>query len=68
MWSGPSLKPAFADEDLVRVIEGAYHGHPNPSRNEYVLMGGNPTAGGDPWEVPEYPVGVKPEPHFNPPT
>jgi glucose/arabinose dehydrogenase len=62
----PSLKSVFPDEDLVRVVEGAYYGHPNPSRNEYVLMGGNPTAGVDPWEVPEYPVGVKPEPHFNP--
>jgi len=31
-----------------------------------VLLGGNPTAGVDPWEVPEYPVGVQPEPKFNP--
>jgi glucose/arabinose dehydrogenase len=62
----PSLHAVFPDEDLVRIVEGGYYGHPNPSRKEYVLMGGNPTAGVDPWEVPEYPVGVKPEPSFNP--
>jgi len=62
----PSLRAVFPDEDLVRIVEGGYYGHPNPSRKEHVLMGGNPTAGVDPWEVPEYPVGVKPEPKFNP--
>jgi hypothetical protein len=62
----PSLKSVFPDEDLVRIVEGGYYGHPNPSRKEYVLMGGNPTAGVDPWEVPEYPVGVQPEPNFHP--
>jgi glucose/arabinose dehydrogenase len=62
----PSLRAVFPDEDLVRIVEGAYYGHPNPSRKEYVLMGGNPTAGEDPWEIPEYPVGVQPEPHFDP--
>jgi hypothetical protein len=62
----PSLRAVFPDEDLVRIVEGGYYGHPNPSRKQYVLMGGNPTAGVDPWEVPEYPVGVQPEPAFNP--
>jgi glucose/arabinose dehydrogenase len=62
----PSLRSVFPDEDLVRIVEGGYYGHPNPSRKEYVLMGGNPTAGVDPWEVPEYPVGVRPDPNFNP--
>jgi glucose/arabinose dehydrogenase len=61
-----SLRSVFPDEDLVRIVEGAYYGHPNPARKEIVLMGGNPTAGVDPWEVPEYPVGVKPEPRFDP--
>jgi glucose/arabinose dehydrogenase len=63
---GPSLRSVFPDEDLVRIVEGGYYGHPNPARGECVLMGGNPTAGVDPWEVPEYPVGVMPEPKFNP--
>jgi glucose/arabinose dehydrogenase len=62
----PALHSVFPDEDLVRIVEGGYYGHPNPSRNQYVLLGGNPTAGIDPWEVPEYPVGVQPEPSFNP--
>jgi glucose/arabinose dehydrogenase len=64
----PSLRSVFPDEDLVRVVEGKYYGHPNPSRQQYVLMGGNPTAGPDPWEVPEYPVGVRPDPAFDPST
>lgn len=55
---------AMPHEQLARVVEGKYYGHPNPSRGEYVLNGGNPTDGDDPWEVPEYPVGVQPEPHF----
>src|SRR5262245_11166336 len=61
----PSLRAVFPDEVLVRIVEGAYYGHPNPSRKQYVLMGGNPTAGVDPWEVPQYPIGVKPDPNFN---
>jgi glucose/arabinose dehydrogenase len=62
----PALRAVFPDEDLVRIVEGGYYGHPNPSRKQYVLMGGNPTAGVDPWEVTEYPVGVQPDPKFNP--
>jgi hypothetical protein len=62
----PSLHSVFPDEDLVRIVQGGYYGHPNPSRRQYVLLGGNPTAGVDPWEVPEYPIGVQPDPAFNP--
>jgi glucose/arabinose dehydrogenase len=62
----PSLHSVFPDEDLVRIVAGGYYGHPNPSRNQYVLLGGNPTAGVDPWEIPEYPVGVMPDPKFDP--
>ena len=62
----PSLSAVFPDEPLVRIVKGGYYGHPNPSRGETVLLGGNPTAATDPWEVPEYPVGVKPERHFDP--
>lgn len=53
-------------ESLCRVVKGRYYGHPNPSRGEVVLLGGNPTAGKDPWEVPVYPVGVKPDRNFDP--
>jgi glucose/arabinose dehydrogenase len=62
----PSLRSVFPDEDLVRIVEGGYYGHPNPSRKEFVLLGGNPTESVDPWEVPEYPVGVQPDSKFNP--
>lgn len=53
-------------EALMRIVPGKYYGHPNPSRDEYVLLGGNPTDSKDPWEVPLYPVGTMPEPNFDP--
>ena len=43
---------------LVVAEKGKYYGHPNPSRSEYVLNGGNPTTAKDPMEVSEYPVGI----------
>ncbi|MEM1013804.1 MAG: Ig-like domain-containing protein, partial [Planctomycetota bacterium] len=46
---------------LYDVIEGGYYGHPNPSQGNFVLSGGNPTAGVDPAEVPDYPVGTQPQ-------
>ena len=46
---------------LFRVVKGGYYGHPNPARGEYVLNGGNPTAGVDPEEVSQYPVGTQPD-------
>ena len=58
-----SVRP---DEMMIRIVEGQYYGHPNPARKEWVLLGGNPTNGTDPWEVPELPVGTKPEPNFDP--
>ncbi len=55
------------DDMLLKIEQGAYYGHPNPARGEYVLNGGNPTAGVDPMEVKEYPVGVKPDAKWKPP-
>jgi len=49
---------------LNRIEAGGYYGHPNPGRNELVLNGGNPTAGPDPGEVEEYPVGTLPDPNW----
>ena len=54
------------NETLALVSEGSFHGHPNPDRDEFVLFGGNPTAGVDPFEVPALPVGVQPNPNFDP--
>lgn len=41
-----------------------YYGHPNPTRGEYVLNGGNPTSGSDPLEVSGYPVGTNPDANY----
>ena len=57
---------------LFRVAAGGYYGHPNPLRNEYILNGGNPTAGVDPGEITwtmngaslGYPVGTPTEPNY----
>jgi hypothetical protein len=73
--SPPGVTPAVPgllsiptqDDFLFDVVEGGYYGHPNPTRGEYVLNGGNPTAGVDPDEVAEsdggvgYPVGTYPD-------
>lgn len=52
---------------LLRIEKDGYYGHPNPTRRQFVLMGGNPTAGRDVQEIASYPVGIKPEPGFRPP-
>lgn len=52
------------DDTLALLTPGSYHGHPNPTRGEHVLMGGNPTGGTDPHEILGYSVGVGPESHF----
>jgi hypothetical protein len=55
------------DDYLFDVVPGGYYGHPNPTRGQYVLNGGNPTAGIDPDEVAPfdggvgYPVGTLPD-------
>ena len=53
---------------LFRVVRGGYYGHPNPTRCEWVLNGGNPSSGVDPAEVAgnpsnpnNYPVGTQPD-------
>jgi hypothetical protein len=68
-YAGPTV-PALPDvpytmEDTLLLVEhGAYYGHPNPLRGEFVLKGGNPTPGPDPGEIPAYPVGTAPDPNF----
>lgn len=56
----------FAGRLFFRTLKSRPHGHPNRSRKQYVLLGGNPTADIDAWEIKEYPVGIQPDPHFNP--
>ncbi|HEX8324169.1 MAG TPA: Ig-like domain-containing protein [Tepidisphaeraceae bacterium] len=55
------------DDLLLKVTPGAYYGHPNPARGQYVLNGGNPTAAVDPQEITAYPVGTMPEKNWQPP-
>jgi fibronectin type 3 domain-containing protein len=52
---------ATQNDFLFRVVQGGYYGHPNPSRCEWVLNGGNPTAGTDVAQVAQYPVGTQPD-------
>lgn len=61
----PGLEGVGTQHDwLFKVVQGGYYGHPNPVRNEYVLNGGNPTAGADPAQVNEYPVGTLPDRNY----
>ncbi len=56
-----------AEDDWMHVVvAGGYYGHPNPARCEYVFNGGNPTAGVDPGEATDYPVGVLPDRSWSP--
>src|SRR5205085_8923508 len=52
------------DDYLFHISQGGYYGHPNPTRGEYVLHGGNPTSGVDPDEWTQYPVGTLPDRNF----
>ena len=46
------------------VRGGGFYGQPNITRGEYILNGGNPTAGIDRNEVPSYPAGTQPDPNY----
>jgi fibronectin type 3 domain-containing protein len=59
--SGIAGNPIAEDDFLYRVVQNGYYGHPNPSRCEWVLNGGNPTSGTDVGEVTGYPVGTQPD-------
>ncbi|MDX1995856.1 MAG: putative Ig domain-containing protein [bacterium] len=62
----PAAVNIVSQEDyLYRVVQGGYYGHPNPTRCEWVLNGGNPTSGNDPGQVgSHYAVGVNPDPNW----
>jgi glucose/arabinose dehydrogenase len=55
---------ATQSDFLFRVRKGGYYGHPNVTRGEYVLNGGNPTEGIDFGEVAGYPVGTQPDRNY----
>lgn len=72
--------PGDRPDLLHRIVEGAYYGHPNPSRDECIFFGGNPTAGSD-YPIPissaltepdyldtdKYEVGRQPAPNWTQP-
>ncbi|MFC3736311.1 Ig-like domain-containing protein [Paractinoplanes deccanensis] len=57
--------PTAETDYVFDVRPGRYYGHPNPLRCEWVLAGGNPTAGTDPFQVGAYPVGTAPDPNLH---
>jgi glucose/arabinose dehydrogenase len=65
----PGLKsiPDSEHDWFHRITPGRYCGHPNPAQGHYILNGGNPTAGEDVAEIPQYPVGTKPDSLWTPP-
>jgi hypothetical protein len=52
---------------FVDIVKGGYYGHPNRSRGEYVLNGGNPDGGKDDYQVHDYPVGTLPDRNWHRP-
>ena len=58
---GLSNVAQMQNDFLFRVVQNGYYGHPNPQRCEWVLNGGNPTAGTDTAEVTAYPTGTQPD-------
>ncbi|MBC8098200.1 MAG: cadherin-like domain-containing protein, partial [Armatimonadetes bacterium] len=69
VYSGPTSVPGITQVEtqkdwLFRVVSGGYYGHPNPKRCEWVLNGGNPTAGVDPAEVLKYTPPVLPDSNY----
>jgi len=68
-YTGPNVPalnkiPQTESDWLYTVVKGGYYGHPNPTRGEFVLNGGNPTSGADRFEIPVYPVGTQPDRNF----
>ncbi|HZL38632.1 MAG TPA: Ig-like domain-containing protein [Tepidisphaeraceae bacterium] len=54
------------DDMLFKVEQGAYYGHPNPARAEYVLNGGNAGPRANPYQVADYPLGTQPDRNWHP--
>lgn len=59
--------PISEDDWLFRIMPGRYYGHPNPRQGHFVLNGGNPGDRHDSSVIPNYPVGTRPDPTWQPP-
>ena len=66
--AAPPIRDLSTAEDdwLFKIVPGKFCGHPNPAQGHFILNGANPTAGYDFAEVPQYPVGTKPDPDWVP--
>ena len=63
--SVPEINNVTRQKDwLYRIEPNGYYGHPNPSRCEWVMNGGNPTSSADLAQVDDYPVGVQPDRNY----
>jgi glucose/arabinose dehydrogenase len=51
---------------FIEIVKGAFYGHPNATRGEYVMFGGNPDGRSDHYEVHDYPVGTQPDRNWHP--
>ncbi|MEH1012321.1 Ig-like domain-containing protein [Micromonospora sp. CPCC 206060] len=65
-YTGPAVpaitsNPQAETDYLFDVKRSRYYGHPNPTRCEWVLAGGNPTGGVDAYQMTAYPVGTLPD-------
>jgi hypothetical protein len=52
---------------FIDIVKGGYYGHPNITRGEYVLNGGNPDGGKDDYQVHDYPIGTQPDRNWHRP-
>ena len=51
---------------FIEIVPGAYYGHPNETRGEYVLFGGNPGGAADDYQSShDYRKGVVPDRNFH---
>ena len=71
-YTGPQVSPILnmseTMPDLFMMLEkGAYNGHPNVTRGEYIENGGNPDNGHDDFQVHDYPVGTPPDRNWHRP-
>lgn len=71
------INVATQHDYLFKIAQGGYYGHPNPTRGEYIMNGGNPTSSSDPATDPAevvkpspdspysgYAVGTQPDPNY----
>lgn len=63
--SVPALSGVSTQKDyLFRVVQGKYYGHPNPTRCEWVLNGGDSGSTPVGTRIDQYPGTVNPDPNY----